>query len=187
MSTARRLYDKYVPTPEEIHGNRYFKPLAPLLGRNHLWHINRKSVAKAFMFGVFFALLPFPGQTFGGILAAIFLGANLPITLGVVWSTNPITIPIVFSMTLMLGFAMTGTPEGMEAFHFNVSWLMQNWDQWLADNWDYAMIPLFVGSLTAGAVLSLFAYIGVDVLWRRRIYKKWRARQEARALSSSSG
>jgi uncharacterized protein (DUF2062 family) len=68
---------------------RALRPLGEWIYEPKLWHISRTSTAMAFAIGLFGAMIPIPGQVFLAAFLAIRLGANLPLSVALVWVTNP--------------------------------------------------------------------------------------------------
>jgi uncharacterized protein (DUF2062 family) len=61
----------------------------------HLFHFNRKSMAKGVAIGLFINFLPIPLQPVWALAFAIFCRANIPIAVSLTWINNPFTfIPI---------------------------------------------------------------------------------------------
>jgi len=73
-------------------------------------HLNRRSVSGAFAVGLFFAFWPVPLQMLLAAIGAILVRVNLPISVTLVWITNPITIPPIFYFSYLVGTWMLGTP-----------------------------------------------------------------------------
>jgi uncharacterized protein len=99
----RRLFKRYMPSPDSIKGNKSLRFLGTLIHDPNLWHLNRHSVARAMAVGLFWAMIPMPMQMLAAAAVAIALRANLPISIGLVWLTNPITMPPVFYCSYKLG------------------------------------------------------------------------------------
>ncbi|WP_159217560.1 DUF2062 domain-containing protein, partial [Klebsiella pneumoniae] len=76
----------------------------------NLWCLNRRSAAGAFAVGLFMAFVPLPSQMIMAAGLAIVLGVNLPLSIALVWITNPITMPVIFYFTYKLGAWLMGTP-----------------------------------------------------------------------------
>ncbi|MEC8350391.1 MAG: DUF2062 domain-containing protein, partial [Pseudomonadota bacterium] len=86
----RKTLLKYLPNPDAIRRNSSLRPIAHLLERTELWHINRHSVSTAIFIGLFCAFIPLPSQMLLAALIAIWLKVNLPLSVALVWVSNPI-------------------------------------------------------------------------------------------------
>ena len=76
----------------------------------NLWHINRYSASMAFFVGLFVAFMPIPGQMLLAALLAVLLSCNLPLSVGLVWITNPVTMPAIFYMSYKVGALLIDVP-----------------------------------------------------------------------------
>lgn len=76
----------------------------------NLWHINRYSASMAFFVGLFVAFMPIPGQMIVAATMAVLLSCNLPLSVGLVWITNPVTMPAVFYMAYRVGAMLVDVP-----------------------------------------------------------------------------
>ncbi len=99
---ARNLLKRFIPTPAAIKSNPALHFLGDLLHDPNLFHLNRHSVSVAFFWGLFIALLPIPGQMPVAAGAALLLRCNLPITVALVWITNPFTMPFFFFLNIII-------------------------------------------------------------------------------------
>lgn len=68
--------------------------MAPLIADPGLWQLTRRSVANAFSVGLFCAMLPIPCQMVAAALGARLTRCNLALAVGLVWITNPLTMPL---------------------------------------------------------------------------------------------
>ncbi len=132
-----------------------------LLHEPNLWHMNRKSVSLAFMVGLFFMWVPLPSQMILAAGGAILLRCNLPISVALVWITNPLTMPPMFYAAYILGNWMLGLPAGMSEFEASFDWIAQQ----MAIIWQ----PFLLGCLTLGIISSITGYIGIRLVWRLHI------------------
>lgn len=169
----RRLIKKYLPPPHRIREEPVLKKIfGKLLHENNLWHLNRRSVTAAVAIGSFFALIPLPLQTVIAVLFALWLRANLPITVLLVWTTNPLTMGPVFFFAYKLGHWLLDLPPSTNHFEANLSWLMSE----IHRIWK----PLFLGSGILAVTASSIGYTATNILWRMHVIKRWKARKWGR-------
>jgi len=164
----KKFLKRFFPSPEQIQRKRSLRFLSPLFKKPNLWHVNRRAVARAFLVGVFTAFLPLPFQMGIAAFLAFYVNANVPISLGLVWISNPVTIPPIFYATYLLGNQILGIPPGNFSIELSLDWVVSE----LSGLW----APLFVGSLAAGIVLSVLAYFGIHLMWRMHVAHNWKKR-----------
>ena len=99
----KKLIKRYMPDHNTIKNNKYLQIFGDLLHNPNLWHLNRRSVAKAFAVGLFFAFVPVPFQMVLAAGFAIIVHANLPLSVALVWITNPLSIPAIFYACYVVG------------------------------------------------------------------------------------
>lgn len=141
----------------------------PLVRDPDLFHLNRHSVSLAFAIGIFCALIPLPGQMFIALFIALWMHANVPIAVSLIWISNPVTIPPIFYLTYKLGTLLIGHKE--TAFSISLSW------EWFASAGQHILLPLIVGSLLTGLVLAVAGYFLILYLWRWQVIKSWEERK----------
>jgi len=160
---------KHLPDPESIRNNKSLTFLGPLLHQPSLWHLNRRSVTKAFAIGLFWGSIPMPFQMVAAAFFALRFNANLPLSIALVWISNPITMPIMFYAEYLFGAWILNIPASPFEYQLSFSWLK-------AKLFEIGM-PMYFGSLVTGIILSVTGYFGVGLLWRRAIIHKWRRRR----------
>lgn len=165
----QNLIQRYIPDPTVITKNKHLQFLGDRLHEPSLWHINRRSIVKAFAIGLFFAWVPTPTQMAFAALAAIYFRAHLLISVALVWITNPITMPPLFYFAYRVGLWYLHRPSPADNFEFSVSGIWFG----LGD----IMMPFLFGCLLLGLASSLAAFIGMDSFWRHQVSKKWEARK----------
>jgi uncharacterized protein (DUF2062 family) len=171
---TKDFFKKYSPNPKELKQNKLLGILGDRLYRPSLWHLNRHSVAKAFAIGLFCAWLPLPFQTIIAATLAVYFSAHLPLSVVLVFITNPITIPPMFYFAYWLGNKLL--LREVDNFNFELSW------EWLMTGMLQVWQPLFFGSLILGIVSSIVGYIAIHVLWRHNIHCRWKERKAHRRL-----
>ena len=99
----KNVIKRFFPDLEKIKEEKVLKILGPAILQPNLWHLNRKSVSRAIAIGLFCAFLPIPLQMVLAAFFAIIFAANLPISVILVWITNPITIPPILLIAYKIG------------------------------------------------------------------------------------
>lgn len=165
----RKLIRKYLPDPDTIKNNRFLKIFGPVIHEPQLWHLTRHSVSKAFFLGLFFAFWPVPFQMVLAAGGAIIFRANLPLSVGLVWITNPITMPFLFGFAYFVGVLALGTHA--DSFEFELSW------QWLEQNLASIWQPFLLGCAICAVISAIIAYISIGLFWRFHIIRAWKLRK----------
>ncbi len=165
----KKLIKRIFPDMNRIRQHKSLRLFGDRLHDPNLWHLNRRSVAGAFAVGLFSAFVPIPLQmVFAAFLATLFR-CNLPISVLLVWISNPITTPPLALFAYKLGNWILGNPPGNLHFEFSIDWLFS-----LSSN---ALQPLLLGSLIMGCVASLLGYISVRLYWRYYVLRIWEKRR----------
>ncbi len=94
----RKFIRQFMPNPDVIKRQKALKIFGNVLYNPNLWCLNRRSAAGAFAVGLFMAFVPLPSQMIMSAGVAIMCGVNLPISVALVWISNPITMPFLFYM-----------------------------------------------------------------------------------------
>jgi len=137
-----------------------------------LWHITRYSASMAFFVGLFVAFVPLPGQMIIAAALAYLFRCNLPLSIGLVWITNPATIPAIFFLSYKVGAMIIDVP--MQEMQFELSF------NWLAREMNDAWQPFLLGCLICGSFFGSMGYFIISMLWRFRVSRQWRRRRRLR-------
>ncbi len=168
---AKKLFQRYLPTPEKIRNNPNLKMLGRRLLDPNLWHLNRRSVAQAFFVGIFVAFIPMPFQMAAAAFLALLVRCNLPIAVSLVWITNPVTMPVIWFATYKIGCFILQIPVTQNhQFEASLGWLMNE----LGRIW----LPLYLGSILTGLLVGSLSYISIRLFWRWHIVRVWKQRQQ---------
>jgi len=160
----RKFFQRFLPSQQTIKEHKTLQIFGDWLHNPNLWHLNRRSVAGAFAVGLFFAWMPVPFQMVFAAGAAIWLGTNLPISVVLVWITNPFTIPPMFYFAYLVGTWIIGEPPTDFSFEPTVDWLLNE----MSTSWK----PFLVGCFTVASVSSIIGYFSIDAFWRYSVAKK---------------
>lgn len=160
----RKFFKKFMPDPHVIKNNKTLRIFGDLLHDPNLWHMNRRSIAGAFAVGLFFAWWPVPFQMALAAAGAIVLRTNLPLSVALVWITNPVTMPPMFYLAYVVGTWIVGVPAMSFEMELSMSWLMHE----MSTIWK----PFLTGCLTLAAVSSALGFFAVNAIWRYSVVKK---------------
>lgn len=168
----KKTIKRFTPSPHKIREIKALRILGEWIYEPNLWHINRQSTAKAFAVGLFCAMLPIPGQMVVAALFAVQWRANLPLSVALVFITNPFTMPVIFYAAYKLGVVLLGSE--LKDIEFQISW------DWLSQSLHAIWEPFLLGCLMMGLGFAGIAYLMIDALWRHHVVSQWRKRQASR-------
>lgn len=160
-----------MPDPERFRQhpglNRYF---GNLLHDPNLLHLNRRSVSGAFFIGFFVAFIPIPLQMVLAAALAIYFRTNLPLTVSLVWISNPVTIPPLSWFCYKVGAMILDTrlhKVSFSAIDF----------EWITTELLLIWQPFLLGCFLVGATVSLIGGFGVSLIWRYNVTRQWHLRK----------
>jgi uncharacterized protein (DUF2062 family) len=166
----KKFIKRLTPDHDTIRNHKYMQLFGKLLHDPNLWHMNRRSVSGAFAAGLFWAMIPIPLQMVTAAATAIVFRVNLPISVALVWLTNPLTMPPIFYANYLVGTLLVSSHEKVEEFHLTM--------EWLSSSMNLIWEPLYVGSLVVAIVAAIAGYISIRVLWRLHIISRIRKKRE---------
>jgi uncharacterized protein (DUF2062 family) len=157
----KKLLKRYLPDPAKIREIKALGFLGDKLYSPNLWHLNRRSVSRAFAIGLWAMYTPpLPWQQVIAAIGAIYFNANLPIAVALVWITNPLTwVPMYYFAYKIGAMAM-----GEESFTFDQCSGLFSIEKALQLG-----TPLLVGCLILMTVGGLVGYFGIQLLWRQSV------------------
>lgn len=165
----RKHLRKYIPNPNTFKNHESLGRIKHLLEEPNLWHLNRNSVSRGCLIGMFMAMVPLPMQMLGAAILSIFFKANLPIAVALTWITNPFTTPFVLFISYKVGAFLLGQQSNIQ---LNLTWE--------AIEHDIAIIgpALMTGILVNALVVSVLSYYLVRGIWWSYIVLKFRERKK---------
>jgi uncharacterized protein (DUF2062 family) len=171
----KKFIKRWMPDYEKIRSHPHLNKLfGKLLHDPNLLHLNRRSVSGAFFVGLFMAFVPLPSQMIFAAAAAILLRVNLPISIGLVWLTNPVTMPPVFYFCYKVGAWVLHTPVTKHTFELSWAWLQTE----LGSIWQ----PFLLGCFICGLASAVLGAAVMRLLWRWHVIKQWNARKQRRVM-----
>lgn len=165
----RKTIQKLLPSHQKIKENKTLKIFGNLLHDPNLWHLNRKSAKGAFAIGLFNAFVPVPFQMWLSVLMSIIFRVNLPLSVALVWVSNPLTMPPLFYGCYLVGEWILGD-TGYE-FSFEPSW------SWLVESLSTIGPTFLFGCFVVSTVSAIVGYFGIDWMWRYSVAKEWKTRK----------
>ncbi|MCW8995751.1 MAG: DUF2062 domain-containing protein [Psychromonas sp.] len=161
----KKFIKRFSPNPETLKAHPHLKHFGEALQNPNLWHLNRRSAAGAVAVGLFCAWMPMPFQMLLAAIVAIIFTVNLPLSVALVWLSNPITMPPLFYGAYRLGAFILHQP--VVEFNFELSF------QWLEGMLETIAPALFLGSFILGVTCSFFGYFLFRAFWRFSVSKRW--------------
>lgn len=165
------LLKKYMPHTDTIKNHKNLQFLGEKLHDPNLWHLNRRSVSMAFAVGLFCAWIPTPGQMAIAALAAFYIRANLPISVALVWLTNPLTMPPLFYFAYLVGLSVLNLPTA----EFSMAAVLSG----------EILFPFLTGCLILGIICAVIGYFGANYFWQYLTTKKQANSQYRREQSAA--
>ncbi|MGB1141555.1 MAG: DUF2062 domain-containing protein [Halioglobus sp.] len=166
------------PSHARIKNIKALQVLGDWVYASNLWHINRYSASMAFFVGLFVAFMPIPGQMFLAAFLAVLLRCNLPLSVGLVWVTNPVTMAGIYFLSYKVGALIIDVPVKEVEFELSIHWLGTS----LQTIWK----PFLLGCLISGVFFGCLGYFVISLMWRWRVWYRWRKRKQAREAAKDS-
>jgi uncharacterized protein (DUF2062 family) len=164
----KRIIKRFMPDHEKIRQQKCLACLGKALHDRSLWHLNRHSIAGAFFVGLVAAFIPVPFQMLIAATMAVMLHVNIPLSVALVWLTNPLTMPPIFYFAYRVGvWALQQPPQ---EFHFELS------THWLLHHLSHSWQPFLLGCLICGLLSGTLGYLFIRFGWRAYVVVKWRRR-----------
>ena len=179
----KNLLKRYRLSPEKLRENRLLKVLGQRLFNTQLWRPRRRSAQRGAAIGLFWTMPPIPLQMLVTAFFCIRFKAHLPIALGLVWVTNPITlVPITLLQyrigSYLLGFD-TQQEQQLEDAMMDTSFFTTLFT--IVSEAAALVLPVFCGALVLGTLLAIAGYTLTGAIWRWRLSRRWRARASRHA------
>ena len=169
----KKLIKRLMPDHRTIREHQHLRFLGTLLHDPNLWHLNRRSASGAFAVGLFMAWVPVPFQMLLGAIGAIAFRVNLPLSVALVWISNPLTMPPLFFFAYQVGTWILGEPAaGHIAFELSYEWLQTE----LKLIWK----PFLLGCFIMGVICAGTGYAVIRGLWRLHLVKHYQMRKARR-------
>lgn len=166
----KKFFKRYLPDPKKIKEIKALEFLGDKLHAPNLWHLNRRSVSRAFAVGLWAMYTPpLPWQQVIAAVLAIYFNANLPIAVALVWITNPLTWLPMYYFAYEVGARVLGSTDFSFAQFselFSIEKVME------------LGTPFLLGCFILMNLGAVLGYFGIQLIWRNAV----RHQQELRKL-----
>ncbi len=125
--------------------------------------VNRKSVSRGVLIGLFWAFIPMPMQMLGVMITTPLFRFNVPIAISMVWLSNPFTMPPMYYMEYITGNIILGR-EGIEDMELTM--------EWFSEHFDDILIPLYTGTAFYSIFVSTMIYFLINWLWIKSVHQE---------------
>jgi len=164
----KKFIKRFSPNPETLKAHPQLKFFGKILQNPNLWHLNRRSAAGAVAVGLFCAWMPIPFQMLLASVLAMLFCVNLPLSVALVWLSNPVTMPPLFYGAYRLGAFILDQP--LMEFNFELSY------QWIVSALETIAPALFLGCFVLACMSALIGYWVFLAFWRYSSARKWKKR-----------
>lgn len=166
----KKFLKRFMPNHEVIRKHKTLnRVFGTLLHDPYLLHLNRRSVSGAFFVGLFLAFIPLPIQMILAVAFSILLRINMPITVGLVWITNPLTMGPIFYFCYKVGTWILG--RRLLDIEFALSW------EWLQTELIAIWQPFLLGCFVTGLTAGVLGFVSIRILWRLHLVSHIKVRR----------
>ncbi len=180
LRLVRRAY-RFLRSPALKNRLWLQKIIAPMFDRE-LWHPCRETLSSGLAVGLFFAMLPIPGQMILAALSAVKLRGNVPVAIAACWVTNPITQGFIWRLQESFGDLLRSA--------FNIPMVFGNAEVTVPALGTLNAGSFILGFLTMGILLMILTYPVIYLLSAvlpKMIPKKRYQRAKAKFIARRDG
>lgn len=179
----KNLTRRLQPAVDKVTSHPWVLRYLPSLADPDLWHLNRRSAARAVAVGLFCGLIPGPLQIAAAIVLCLTIRANFPVAVVTTFYTNPLTIVPLYVVAYEIGglffpdaapvtqFAMPPSTGLMDFMPALLNWMTQLGK------------PLALGLVLLAVTLAATGWTVVRIGWRCHAVWAWRRRARLRATA----
>ena len=174
-----RLTRRLEPLVDRMTSHPWIRRYTPRLADPDLWHLNRRSSARAVAVGLLSGLIPGPLQVLGAVGLSLLWRANFPLAAITTLYTNPLTIVPLYMVAFHYGSIFIPGEQHLDPpppFTLSPSYVDEliGWVSSLGK-------PLALGLPLLALSLALLGYVAVRLAWRWQVVRQWQRRARTRA------
>jgi uncharacterized protein (DUF2062 family) len=152
---------KVLPTHEKIKSFKILKVFGKLLDKKDIWSLSRKKILGGVFIGMFVALIPMPFQMVLVAALSIIFNVNFPITIVLVWLSNPLTMPFIYYFEYEVGNILLNVQDPIK-FSFET----------MNENLNEIALSLYVGTAMVSTVSAFSSVFILNLLWIKEVKNK---------------
>ncbi|MBK7080196.1 MAG: DUF2062 domain-containing protein [Betaproteobacteria bacterium] len=177
----RQFTARLQPAVDRVTSNPTLRRFVPAIADPDLWHLNRRSTARAVAIGLFCGLIPGPLQVLGAVVVCLWIRSNFPLTVITTFYTNPLTIVPLYLVAYQYGrLFFPGARADPPAFQVpseaGLLGFLPALSEWMLGLGK----PLAVGIVLLATTLAAIGWVVVRVGWRCHVVRAWRRRAQLR-------
>lgn len=167
----RKLYNQIGGT--ETTSSSFRRWVRDTIAQPMVWHLNRRSVAGGVAVGLFISWVPVPMQMLLAAFISAIMRVHVPVSVVMVWFTNPLTFAPLFYAAWRSGSMILGEPVFAEPLNLST--------QSLLHGVGHAWPTVLTGMLFCASVSAVVGF-GVTLLaWRIHAVRRWRQRRSRKS------
>jgi uncharacterized protein (DUF2062 family) len=160
-----RMMDRFGISRRKMKGGRLHRWLGDHLFSKELWLLHRDSVAWGWLIGVLASTSPFLGFQMVLALPFVFIfRANVLVTFGLIWLTNPVTAPIFYGCALLVGMKVLGHSAEDLAYWRHAENLNLS-PELITQFWGDIFGPILLGTTLLGLLLAVPGFFLIKMFW----------------------
>lgn len=166
--SLRRKLHRQLGDPKD-NPNPLQQWLRKTIAQPMVWHLNRRSVAGGVAVGLFISWAPIPMQMLLAAVISAVLRVHVPVSVVMVWFTNPLTFAPLLYAAWRSGTMILGKPVFAEPLNFSTKSLLTSAG--------HAWPTLLTGMLFCAAMSAIVGFIATLLIWRIHSTLRWRHRK----------
>ena len=152
---------KVLPTHAKIKELKILKIFGKLLHKREIWSLSRKKILGGVFIGMLVAFIPMPFQMVLVAFLAILFKVNFPITLPLVWITNPFTMPFIYYIEYEIGNFVLNVKDPI-VFSFET----------MNENIGEIALSLYTGTFFVSIISAFTSVFIINLLWIKAVKDK---------------
>lgn len=171
-ATLRRKLHRQLGDPED-KPDAIRQWIRNTIAQPMIWHLNRRSVAGGVAVGLFISWVPVPMQMLLAAVVSAVLRVHVPVSVVMVWFTNPLTFAPLLYTAWRSGTMILGKPVFAEPLNFSTKSLLTSAG--------HAWPTLLAGMLFCATVSAIIGFVATLLIWRFHAILRWRQRKHRKS------